>query len=610
MLPLKFHQTNRFKNMKKNLSFSALLLCVFFILNAFVDIKSPFKQNRKKVNLIFQSFDPSTIYETDWIREILSELEVKEIHDKNYEIFEDHSIIVLSEIDKEKLNNYIDKLQKLNYKFGVIHISDELYQAPTDFYGKCSFVIRNYWHKNFLNQKNVHFFPLGYKQGFWRDFPKTEIKDSGHRKYTWSFAGQVAKSTRMSMINQMKTIPNYFFYEIFSFNAANSLKPGDYRDVLLDSIFVPCPRGWWNLDSFRVSEALECGCIPIVERTPFDYFEKFYGKYPFISVESWDGVPELINALRSDPLRLEQLRLECYQWWVKYKKEMKSQITDVVNTSFEEEKSTAIQNQYQFTLDPIDVVIPCDAKDQEILETCIEGIKSNCKQIRRVIVVSPEKLTDHAEWFDEKKYPFDKFKISIHLLPKDVEVSQEFRSQANARTGWYYQQLLKLYAAFVIPDISPNILILDADSIFLNPITFMDFEGKGLYNTASENHLPYFVHAEKLIPGLKKQHPGVSGITHHMLFQKCIVQDLFKVVEQAHGKEFWKAFCECVDRADVCYSGASEYEIYFNFLFSKTKHAKMRRLKHLNAREVEQISTLKAQGYTYVSYHSYERISL
>ena len=49
--------------------------------------------------------------------------------------------------------------------------------------------------------------------------------------------------------------------------------------------------------------------------------------------------------------------------------------------------------KYKFDKDPIDVVIACIDKDLRTLDMCIEGIKKNASNIRRVIVISPEKLT-------------------------------------------------------------------------------------------------------------------------------------------------------------------------------------------------------------------------
>ncbi len=66
------------------------------------------------------------------------------------------------------------------------------------------------------------------------------------------------------------------------------------------------------------------------------------------------------------------------------------------------------KKHYNLSNDPIDVVIPCTNKDKKTLDLCIDGIRKYGKNIRRVIVVSSKPLTDKAEFFDEKLYPFFK----------------------------------------------------------------------------------------------------------------------------------------------------------------------------------------------------------
>ncbi|MFN4174741.1 MAG: hypothetical protein ACK4HV_06525, partial [Parachlamydiaceae bacterium] len=46
------------------------------------------------------------------------------------------------------------------------------------------------------------------------------------------------------------------------------------------------------------------------------------------------------------------------------------------------------RSQYNFTNDPIDVVIPSTEKDLYTLDLCIDGIRTNCSGVRRIIVIS------------------------------------------------------------------------------------------------------------------------------------------------------------------------------------------------------------------------------
>ena len=262
---------------------------------------------------------------------------------------------------------------------------------------------------------------------------------------------------------------------------------------------------------------------------------------------------------------------------------------------------------YKFSNDPVDVIIPSTPKDLHTLDLCIEGIRKNCSQVRRVIVISDKKLTDKAEWFDEKLFPFSKKSVAFYLNNCDGQKTAEYLNAKEPRVGWYLQQLLKLYAPYVIPDISKNVLHLDADTIFLNPVTFYNSKNGGQYNPGTEYHMPYFTHMDKLLPGLKRVFAQHSGISHHMLLQKEALDDLFKSVESYHNMELWKAFCLQVNKADLFLSGAASDELYFNFVFMKTDQVELRYLKWDNVPSIKNLGHYKAQGYHYVSNHSWMR---
>ena len=255
----------------------------------------------------------------------------------------------------------------------------------------------------------------------------------------------------------------------------------------------------------------------------------------------------------------------------------------------------------------IDVIIPCCERDHQILHKCIEGIRTHCHQVRRIIVVSSTQLTDKAEWVCETACPFDKFTIACEFFKGDVHASRAYTKEANTRVGWYYQQLLKLYVYRVIPHLTSNVLVLDADTIFLNPVEFIREDNVALYNVGKEYHRPYFEHGSRLIPGFRRLFPKFSGICHHMLLQRDVLNDLLQMVEQEQGVEFWKAFCRSVDKMQVYKSGASEYEIYFNFVFLKGYPAKIRKLKWKNVSSLKRIEKYRADGYVYVSCHSHSR---
>lgn len=180
----------------------------------------------------------------------------------------------------------------------------------------------------------------------------------------------------------------------------------------------------------------------------------------------------------------------------------------------------------------IDVVIPSHWKDVDTLDLCIEGIRKNVKDVGRIIVVSKDKMTDNAEFYDEREFPFSF---------EDVGNIVGFHN----KTFNYYGGLIQTTSALVIPDLSRDVLVCDSDTIFLRETEFIDDNDVAIYNASYDipqnvTLHPYLEHMEKLIPGLTKQ-TQYSGICHHMLIQKDLLEEMFKKVEEIHRMPFWKA---------------------------------------------------------------------
>jgi hypothetical protein len=264
------------------------------------------------------------------------------------------------------------------------------------------------------------------------------------------------------------------------------------------------------------------------------------------------------------------------------------------------------KNHYNLTDDPIDVVIVAHPKDKKTLNYCIDGIKENCINLRRVIVVSSIKLSDKCEWFDEKKFPFTLNDVVLAIGREDKRIADMYFYHHWRPPGWYLQQLLKLYAPFVIPGLSSNVLVLDADTIFMNPVNFLNDSNGGFlcvsHLRAKERYLKF---AGRLLPDYQRVYPEVYSICHHMLFQRAILEDLFHKVEEYHQNVFWKAFCYSVNLDK--FKGASEYEVYYNFALNHTDQVEIRELKWKNSHTLNKKQQYKQAGYHFISFHDYMR---
>lgn len=202
-----------------------------------------------------------------------------------------------------------------------------------------------------------------------------------------------------------------------------------------------------------------------------------------------------------------------------------------------------------------DVVVPLGPNDMDRINQQLEHVRRNVVGCRHIYVISSQPNWAPADGrgvkvVDERVFPFNITDVA-GILGK------------SKRNGWYLQQLLKLYAGLVIPELSDIYLVIDADTFFLKLTRFFD-GNTPLYNTGDEYHPPYFEHMARMHPSFVRRSTR-SGICHHMLFNKNIILELMSLIDTP----FWIKFLESVDISHVEGSGASEYELYITYILGR-----------------------------------------
>jgi hypothetical protein len=99
-----------------------------------------------------------------------------------------------------------------------------------------------------------------------------------------------------------------------------------------------------------------------------------------------------------------------------------------------------------------------------------------------------------------------------------------------------------------------------------------------------------------------------SGISHHMIFKRDIIESLFKNIENNYNKELWKVFIDCIDFNIDSDSLASEYEIYFNYVLTYYKDEyNIRTVKWKNCSRIDflNVKELQEQGFIYLAIQDY-----
>jgi len=241
---------------------------------------------------------------------------------ENFPVLEDCVVIT----NNSKAYEYIHRLSKNGNKFGVVLLSDETLEEPM-FYledSNCLFAARNYFSPKYYQDPKVFTFPLGYRHCF-EHFVK-ETKKASDRRLAWSFAGSL-KADRSTAINCFTKLRPYQLNVCESFNDPKQLTTQEYAQVMADSVFAIAPQGGYNIDSFRIYEALEAGTIPVVMNST-TYFQVkpsywhviFQGEVemPFVRADSWDEAADKCAKIIHEG-RLDEVQAECRAFWDKWK---------------------------------------------------------------------------------------------------------------------------------------------------------------------------------------------------------------------------------------------------------------------------------------------------
>lgn len=237
------------------------------------------------------------------------------------------------------------------------------------------------------------------------------------------------------------------------------------------------------------------------------------------------------------------------------------------------------------TTDKIDAVVLTTAKDTRAFVKSIESGLKHLVDVDKFYVVTPhvEDLNKHLAHImsprivlvDESIFPFTGENITQVMFETVREKglypmsgSSQFEKAVWARIGWYLQQLLKLYAGRVIG--LGDFVLLDSDLVWFTDIKFFNdslpsisstlstetatttststttpqpYSGRRYnYVTSSQYHGAYLAILERIagVPFLANQPVHRSGVCHHMVVVKTVMDDLIRRSEEIHGLPFWQ----------------------------------------------------------------------
>jgi hypothetical protein len=141
------------------------------------------------------------------------------------------------------------------------------------------------------------------------------------RDLDWSFAGQVTHQRRYACVDALREI-EWGGITIETKGYCQGVSIMEYYRLMLRSHIIPCPSGPFSPDSARVCEALECGCVPILDdlsptRKEPGFWKMMFGPFhPFPVLTDWSTLPNHIRDIKS---RWDVWHEHTQNFWRQYK---------------------------------------------------------------------------------------------------------------------------------------------------------------------------------------------------------------------------------------------------------------------------------------------------
>lgn len=299
--------------------------------------------------------------------------------------------------------------------------------------------------------------------GLWRLAHGTV--DETARDLDWSFAGQITHERRVAAQHGMALCVDAGLRgeAHFTEGFGQGLNQRDYLALMMRSKVIPCPGGPATPSTFRVWEALEAGCVPIVEGGAggYEYWRRLLGDHPLPVIIDWSTLPHVMREVVDVwPL----MTLEVQQWWQWYKWRTASQLVLDIGAGRGVPASMAVTPG-----DSTTVIITCSPipshPSTELLEETMRSVMGQAQLAGCQIIVACDGVRDEQI---EMLRPYVEFCrrvawLCAHDYPNALPLfAGEHRHQANM-----LRDVLEVVA-------TPLVLVLEHDTPLHGPI---DWDG-------------------------------------------------------------------------------------------------------------------------------------
>lgn len=216
---------------------------------------------------------------------------------------------------------------------------------------------------------------------------------------------------------------------------------------------------------------------------------------------------------------------------------------------------------------PIELLVVCGPKDILILPLCISSVlQFSSNPISQIAIVARAQDVELVEKQIKDINTLGKSQISIisedDFIPFNVR--SRLKDKFEKRFGWILQQIIKV--KYASESQSMAVLVIDADTVLLQPLRGIDANGNQHFSYSPEMHNSYMEFL-KVIKVPAKQ-PHFSTVTHHMIIQPAIMRELLVEIGTEDLNRLAEKILEFTSDTDGS-PVSIDYEMYGQFFRSR-----------------------------------------
>ena len=329
-------------------------------------------------------------------------------------------------------------------------------------------------------------FPVGYTP----ETRRVTAEEAGpDRALEWVFAGQVTHDRRRACVDQLTADLNRGTEGLLlaTDTFGSGMEPAAYLATLCDAKVAPCPGGPVNPDSFRVWEALQAGCVPLLDTEAGEkeglsgYWEFLCGDNmpPFPLVHDWAEFPTLADTFL---IHWPREAARAGAWWIGYQRDLAYRLDDAVwTTGGPVRQSTHLADQ-------ITVIVPTSPvpanPDLTHLVSTLESLNTAGLAGCEIIIMCDGVRPEQADMADNYHQALEELvRLCRHEWPNVLPVIHD-QHQHQARMTRHALELVR----------TPNVLFVEHDCPIDPPIDWwplIDTLDDGTANLVRFHHEPH-----------------------------------------------------------------------------------------------------------------------